>query len=114
MRERGLLPDDIPELAARLMTLQRSPESNAATAMEAQRLLVELAAVRIDRGFVDRKLKRLDAQRQHNGGDASIATELMRRSQAALSYSVMGQYDLANAELTAIADLIDPAHPAAP
>jgi hypothetical protein len=106
MRDRGLLPEDVPGLNVRLLTLEREARCDPRGLAEAESVRAELAAVPIDRDFVDRKLKRLDVARQRDGGDATIAAELMRRSQTALSYSVMGQYDSANTELNTIAQLI--------
>jgi hypothetical protein len=101
---RGVLPADLPQIFGALdrLAAQGTP-SEEQVAVLARRI----AAVAIDRRFVDAKLGRLNRRI----AAAKIPTELQRRLRQriarALSHAVTGRYTDANRELNAIARIIE-------
>jgi serine/threonine-protein kinase len=106
LRDRGLLPGDAPQLAARRRTLAAAGSRGEASLGDLDRLLADVRAFPVDRTFVAAKLERLN--RAIAGRDAApeVRERLQRHAQQALSHSVMGRYDEANRELNEIAALI--------
>jgi serine/threonine protein kinase len=104
---RGLLPEDVPGISAELDQLQAAWERGGAVELERilelQRAVDEVA---IDRGFIDAKLRRMNARLGDSATQREDSAELSQRMQRALSLSVSGRYDQANQELNQLAEML--------
>ena len=74
----------------------------------ALRLRAHVESFRVDRPFIEGKLKRLQSQLDRASLSDRARQEFLRRSQAALSQAVTGNYTQANRELNAIAAMLEP------
>ena len=107
LKARGLLHADAPELFAAHQQLAFAVAQGKATAAEVAELRARVDSFAIDRAFIEKKLQRLQRQLEKSTLAEPARQELFRRSQAALSHSVTGHYPQANAELNAIASMLE-------
>ena len=103
LETRQLLPTDVPDFMARHRLLAAALARGDAPLADIDRLAADVARIRIDRAFIDAKLGRLNKTVSGRPLDDGTRKTLGRRAQVALSLSLQGRYDAANAELNAIA-----------
>jgi len=105
--QRGLLPEDVPEISSALAQLQAASErGELVEILRAHDLATALEAVAIDRSFIDAKLRRLDERLAGLDPHREDGAELRQRIHRALSLSVGGRYDQANEELNQLAEML--------
>lgn len=104
---KGLLAADIPELTRRLADCASAVDADVVPHEDLRVLLADLASVVIDHAFIDAKLQRVSARLAAKRLPADAQKDARRRSQAALSHSVNGRYDLANQELNGLVSLLE-------
>lgn len=107
LKQRGLRPADLSSqdrtAIAQLATIdRRSAYDVARTAAELERIERRVAAIRIDRRFIERKLQRVHALLKLRGA----ADRFSQQTAAALQSFMDGRYDSANGQLNIILERI--------